>query len=80
MESLLNFVHAGCQELAGLLSGVNVVYSDSAGLTRGNFRIGSTVTQTCDAGNGFVSSGSDSVVMRICTSSGWSEDDLTCQR
>ena len=65
-------MHAGCQELT-LPSGVNAVYSDSAGSTRGSFRITSTVTQTCNVG---VASGSNN---RTCTTSGWSGDDITCQ-
>ena len=36
--------------------------------------------QTCDAGGGFVPSGSDDTVTRTCTTSGWSGDDITCQR
>ena len=73
-------MHAGCQELTDLPSEVNAAYSDSAGSTHGSFRIDSTVTQTCDAGNGFVASGSDDIATRRCTTSGWSRDDITCQR
>ena len=71
-------MHAGCKEV--MRSRVNAVYSDSAGSTRGSFRIGSTVTQTCDVGNGFVASGCDDTVIRICTTSGWSNVSFTCQR
>ena len=79
MESLLISVHAGCQELT-LPSEVIAVYSDSEGSTRGSFTIRSTVTQICDAGDGFVASGSEDTVTRTCTRSGWSGADITCQR
>ena len=79
MESLLISVHSGCKEVT-LPSGVNAVYSDSEGSNRGSFTITSTVTQTCDAGDGFVASGNEDTVTRTCTTSGWSGADITCQR
>ena len=79
MESLLISVHAGCQELT-LPSEVIAVYSDSESSTRGSFRIASTVTQTCDAGGGFVTSINEDAGTRTCTTSGWSGADITCQR
>ena len=61
---------------------MNAVYSDPEGSTRGSFLIGSWVTQTCHGGNGFVGSMaslSTSTVMRVCTTDGWSGEEITCQ-
>ena len=79
MESVSLFCpYAGCEELT-LPSEVNFNYSDPEGSARGSFRLGSTVTQTCDAENGFAANGSNNTVTRLCTRSGWSEDNITCQ-
>ena len=79
MESLLISVHAGCQKLT-LPSEVIGDYSDEEGSNRGSFTITSTVTQICDAGDGFVTSSNEDTVTRTCTTSGWSGADITCQR
>ena len=72
-------MHSGCEELT-LPSGVNAVYSDLPGSTRGILSVNSTVTQTCDAENNFLASGSSDTDIRMCTPQGWSGVDIACER